>query len=207
MKQSGAPPFMKQNNNTIPTVAPRSMGFSGYHMLLGSTLNQHAKEYQKYYALSHKRHGDMVEMMDSIEERRIVLAILTASLLEAVANVYLALKLNPSQFAIFEMCSVIDKWVVIPSLILPNFSFPKGGDLHESLTTLIRRRNWIAHMKPQVECNGKRVHKGNCPKTSKSDHQLILGWLALPVRLIDNLAKYDTSAEFRHLEMSLQVQL
>jgi len=194
---------MSEQINKNPPIQPGSVSFSGFHMLLAKSLKHQAKEYFAYYAKNRKNHGEMVEMMDSIEERRIVLILLTSSLIEAIVNLYLSLKLPAFQFLDLERRPLLHKLAEVPRQFLPAYDFPQAGDLYQSLETLVERRNWIVHMKPELERAGQRIHQGNFPRFGRSDHDVILGWLALPLKLVEHLSKYDASVEFRHLELSL----
>jgi hypothetical protein len=78
------------------------LGFTCYHSILASALAREEQEYLAYYDEGCKRWGDQIEDNFTIEERRIVLIFLSASLTEATINAYLSLKLTPEQFNLLE---------------------------------------------------------------------------------------------------------
>lgn len=191
-------------NSETPT---SSVDISAYHSILASALAQHEFEYLEFYAVNSKKHGAMIELLETLEERRMVLVLLASSLIEAVANVYLSLKLDTHEFEFLEMSSPLDKWTIVPGFFLPNYEFPKDGMLYQDLQSLFSRRNGITHMKPEVKRDGKRIHRGNHPPLSESEHKQMLRWLSLPGRLLDHLTKYDNKPPGSTWLASIEIDL
>jgi hypothetical protein len=175
-------------------------GFTAYHATLASALARQMAAYADYYESHFKRWNDDVELIREIEERRIVLIFLTTAYLEAKINVYLSLKMEPAQFELLENARLLDKWVTVPTLFLPKYEFPTGTELFAELASLIKRRNGIVHMKPEVTEGKKRIHKGNHPK-AVAEHDIILKWVSLPTRLLQHLEKFDDSTEMHMLSV------
>lgn len=76
-----------------------------------------------------------------LEQQRATALLLAACCVEALGNLYLAHKSTPEQFAILEWAKFLDKWTVLPSLFVPDYSFPRDGELYQDLKRLNARRN------------------------------------------------------------------
>jgi len=100
----------------------------------------------------------------TLEQRRATALVLAGCCVEAVANLYLAHKTTPEQFAILEWAKMLDKWTVLPSLFVSGYSLPKDGELYQDLKRLNARRNAL-------------VFIGRCR--------------SLPERLFNHLASFD----------------
>lgn len=165
-----------------------------YHSSIGGAFYKSAVNYLDTYEKYDQGNG-LVEMYDGVEESKIIFVVCAASYIEALANYYLSVRLDPSQFELLEQSPVVDKWTIVPSLIVKSYSFPKGESLYEDLNTLIQRRNGIAHAKPELIVAGKKHHSGNHPR-SEIEHKKVLKWITLPGRLIEHLRTQDQSDEF-----------
>jgi hypothetical protein len=182
-----------------------SVTFSAYHEYVATTL---AREMTAYFAHSERMscyfkqrdirgnppvytHRDRAET----EERRLKVIVFCAIYVEALANLYLSLKLTTVQFAAIERVEIIEKWATIPSLFLPTYSIPRSKPLWRDLKTLVAQRNAIAHMKPRITARGEIVHEGNLPKKIQI-HSQIEHWDSLPSALVENLGVHDNSPEY-----------
>jgi hypothetical protein len=192
-------PFEPLMSTVIPET---STGHTIYYSILAQALARQHLQYSEYYEANFRKHGKFVEAFEELEERKVSIILLCASLVEALANAYLSLKLETEQFNLLEMQNPVEKWVTAPTFFLPNYSLPKGGDLYQGLKTLFARRNGITHMKPEVRKNGKLVHKGNHPR-AEYEHDQIRLWYSLPSSLLQHLSKFDTSNELHMIACSL----
>jgi hypothetical protein len=179
--------------------------FSAYHESVATGL---AREMNAYFNHSDKMRHYFAQR-DSLgnspvythkdrfatEEYRLKIIVFTAIYVEALANLYLSIKLNDEQFAAVDRLEILMKWTSIPSLFLEGYSLPKGEALFSDLKTLVGQRNAIAHMKPRITKSDEIIQEGNLPKNI-SVHSQIERWDLLPDGLISNLGKYDTSPEF-----------
>jgi hypothetical protein len=94
-------------------------------------------------------------------------------------------------FASLENVPLLEKWCSMPRLFNPKYKFDKSSVLYENLYELIRRRNLIVHYKPAIIKSGVTIHKGKFPKKSNDEDKLTLAFTQLPIRLLENLKKYD----------------
>lgn len=120
--------------------------------------------------------------------------LVTASLIEAMANLFYAENAPPEVFAVLERATPIEKWVELPKLYLPSYTFPKDGKLYNTLITLNKRRNSITHPKPHMVVGDRLLHKGNLYKPTSDEYKLHLEFCKLPLRLVANLKKHDQGA-------------
>jgi hypothetical protein len=121
----------------------------------------------------------------------IVIVLLTNSLIEALANTYLAAKCGEEQFEALERISTLEKWVVIPGLFVKEYEFPKGEGLYCELKHLLGLRTSFVHPKPRVDVNGQTVHQGNLAKGVSVSALTPDKCVSLPVRLVEHLCLYD----------------
>jgi len=139
------------------------------------------------------------------EERRLKVVVFCAIYVEALANLYLSLKLTTEQFAAIDRVEIIEKWASVPSLFLPSYSIPRGRPLWGDLKTLVAQRNAIAHMKPRITARGEIVHEGNLPKKIQI-HSQIQRWDGLPAALVENLGVHDHSLEYQKFKVLSHVE-
>jgi hypothetical protein len=122
------------------------------------------------------------------------IVLVAASLVEAMANMFLSRHASSETFAILERATPIEKWVTLPKLLLPSYSLPKDEKTYKTLKLLSNRRNSITHPKPHLVKGSLMVHKGNLFKRTTDEYGLHLDFCALPLLLIENMKKYDESA-------------
>ena len=146
---------------------------------------------------------DLFNCSQRLEEAQIVIILLAHSFIEALANFYLLLKTTPDQFNIIEKTGLIDKWTVVPSLFLKDYTFPKGEKIYNDLKELNGRRNAITHCKPQVIIDDEIVLEGNLQIKYKKSHEFMDSCMSLPKRLVDHLGKFDKSADIDLLLSSM----
>ena len=125
----------------------------------------------------------------------VVIVLLTNSIIEGIANYYLASKCENDQFELLERSSTLDKLVTVPKLFLKEYKFQKNEALFCELKELLNLRTSMVHPKPRIFENGKLVHKGNLPfsllncAAAKPDK-----CLSIPVRLVEHLCSQDPEA-------------
>lgn len=163
-----------------------SYGFSNYHSLLANAVKRRAIE---YFCMWNEKNDDAPSpQWELINEERMVLAVLLTTYIEAVANLLLALQITkPDLFNKVEKRPLIEKWTLVPAEFIGGYEFPAKGSLRQDLEQLIERRRAIVHMKPQVSFDGKPVHEGNAFSVSPEDHEMVIRWLTLPGRLVDQV--------------------
>ncbi len=156
---------------------------SADEMMLALLVGKHKKEFQ----------SECDKEEDSMCKKglRIIIVIETCTLIEALANLYLAFKCDAGLFASLENVSLLEKWCSIPRLFNPKYKLGKSTVLYGNMKTLIQRRNLIIHYKPAIVKNGVTVHKGKLPKKQDNEDKLILAFTQLPIQLLDNLNKFD----------------
>ena len=174
-------------------------GSSAYHVHLNLALADAVEEYktlsyeiQKHPPLSEETAtAELTRLYYLHEEKCITVILLAAACVEAVVNFYLATKTTPEQFAVLERATFIDKWVVLPSLFLKDYTFPKGSVLYQDLKLLHNRRNSLLHLKATITEGGKIVHKGT-ELTVPSDEKVFIERCAsLPDRLVRHITSFD----------------
>jgi hypothetical protein len=141
-----------------------------------------------------------------VEEARIPVLLLAHSLVEALANWYLAMKCDEQLFAGLERWGVMRKWEVAPRFWSPGYSLPKDGELYRDLGWLIARRNRITHPKAEIEIGGKPVHNGNYPEVSDAEHKFVVACGTLPRRLVAHLQTFDSASYVRMMMLALELK-
>jgi hypothetical protein len=125
-----------------------------------------------------------------------VIVLLTNSMIEALANCYLAEKCDQEQFEALEHLNTLDKLVVVPKLLIKEYEFPKGEALYCDLKHLLTLRKSIVHPKPRIIVNGQTIHKGNLAKKVSTSTLTPDKCISLPVRLVEHLCLYDHGGAF-----------
>jgi len=120
--------------------------------------------------------------------------LISASLVEAIANMIYSDRADSEMFAILERATPIEKWVTLPKLYIPSYSLSKSGKLYNTLKLLISRRNNMLHPKPQILKGEGLIHKGNLTKKTKDEYKLHLDFCELPSLLVNNLKTYDSGS-------------
>lgn len=161
-----------------------SMTRSADELILARLVGKHKKEFQSVCKEEKRNSIRKIELKTIIE-------IETCTLVEALVNLYLALKCDAGLFASLENVRLLEKWCSIPRLFNPKYKLDKSSVLYENLYELIRRRNLIVHYKPAIIKSGVTIHKGRFPKKSNDEDKLTLAFTQLPIRLLENLKKYD----------------
>jgi len=143
----------------------------------------------------------------TVDSSRIIITLLSCSYLEGMINFYIESKTDAEQFIIFDRRPLLEKWVTIPRLFIPQYTLPKNEQLYNDLFLLIKERNAIAHPKPIFDINGKRVHKGDEHKPPINGHEFTLRNASLPSKLIENLWRYDQSDVVRLIKFVSEVDI
>lgn len=140
-----------------------------------------------------------------LEQRRATALIIAACCVEAAANLYLAQKASPDQFALLEWAKFMEKWMVIPSLFVPSYAFPKDGELYQDLKRLNVRRNALVHLKEEVTRYGAILHTGSRPESASDEYVFVERCRSLPERLLSHVALYDKSDAVKQVRMIMVV--
>jgi len=183
-------------------------GFSGYHIYLNLALDEAVGEYERTFTeiQNHPSFTEEIEEDETLglirlqyrlKQKFTTTILLAACCVEALGNLFLAIKTTPDQFASLERASFIEKWTVIPSQFLPEYTLPQDGQLYGDLRRLQIYRNAIAHLKEEVIRGKTVVHSGSLPKTASDEHVFISRCRTLPIRLVKHLIKFDQSTEPR----------
>ncbi len=157
---------------------------SADELILARLVGKHKKEFQSECEKEKRNSMRKIELKTIIE-------IETCTLVEALANLYLALKCDSGLFASLENVRLLEKWCSIPRLLNPKYKLDKSTVLYRNLDDLIKRRNLIVHYKPAIVKSGVTIHEGKFPKKQNNEDKLILAFTQLPIQLLDNLGKYD----------------
>ena len=174
---------------------------SGYqthlHMALKDAVARYAEAREaasKHPPLTeHTATPELTILHYTLEQRRAAALLLAAATVEAVANLYLRFKANPEQLSLLERATFIEKWTVVPSLFIPECTFPKDGELHQDLKRLHARRNALAHSKEEVSVGGQASHPGFTPEYTGDEHVFVARCGTLPTRLVLHLGLFDKS--------------
>jgi len=109
---------------------------------------------------------------------------------------YLSEKCSQDQFEALERMTTLDKYLVVPTLFVKEYEFPKSDSLYRDLKHLLALRTSLVHPKPKVVVNGQTVHKGNLAKNVLTSALTPDKCLSLPVRLVEHLCLYDHGGAF-----------
>ena len=94
----------------------------------------------------------------------VTVTMLAHALSEALINAVLAIGLanagSTELFALLERSDFKQKWLYGPKSFAPDFKFPIGSALHETLTMLYRQRNALVHLKIELTVEGNKVLEG-----------------------------------------------
>ncbi len=192
----------------------RHYSFSNYHSLIYSALNNSSHQHKQLLEEIADFKTNATELNDQekliqlhiygqkLEASRIVVTLLAHSFIEALANFYISLKCKSEQFKVLERGSLMNKWMVIPSRFIPEYSFPENGKLREDLKMLNETRNRISHFKPTIITDGQTTHEGFLPEIPKSSGEFVESITSLPLRLLKHLSLFDKSGDVTTLLMT-----
>jgi hypothetical protein len=188
-------------------------GSSGYQVFLHLALDEAVTEYEKVYKEVAQRPRlteesvtpELTLLHYRLEQRRATALVLAACCVEAVANLYLAHKASPDQFAILEWAKFMEKWTIIPSLFVSEYKFPKDDILYQDLKRLNGLRNALVHLKEEVTKGGTLQHTGSRPESASDEHVFIGRCRSLSDRLLSHIALYDKSDVITQIRMILTV--
>src|SRR4051794_3097996 len=115
-------------------------GYSAYHIYLIGALARQEGEYNAFFQ-RHAHHWErQMEASDEAEQLRIPIILVAACLVEALANVYLALKLKEKfDYTLQCQTATIKKWASVPTRFLTNYTLPP--QIKSDLEALFKRRN------------------------------------------------------------------
>jgi len=121
----------------------------------------------------------------------ITVIVLSHALSEALINAVLAIGLAnigaQDIFPLLEKSEFRLKWLYAPKSFAPDYKFPVGTALNETLTMLYRQRNALVHLKIELSVEGKKLIEGTNFKRTRFDEERI--WLrryfSLPYDLVD----------------------
>lgn len=187
------------------------LGTSQYQAHLQIALDEAVEAYERtHHAIGHRpRETEETAtpqgtlLSHKLERHRATALVLAACCVEALANLYLMHKATPEQFAVLERSKLIEKWVVIPTMFLPDYSLPKGSQLFQDLTRLVACRNALMHLKERVTREDQLLHQGTLPKRGSDEHVFVRRCRTLPEDLLDHLASFDKSDAILHVRSTL----
>jgi hypothetical protein len=109
----------------------------------------------------------------------VIIVNLAHALSEAIVNAVLAIGLmqiaSEKEFVEHERTDFKEKWLSALKRINPQYAFPRGTALHETLTYLAQQRNALVHYKIELEVDGKIVLEGSDFTRLPADKEL--AWL------------------------------
>ncbi len=185
-------------------------GFGANYAYLYFALQEAVEEYQQRKRrtemsppVPEETGGDLIRLYYALDQARATVILLAAACVEAIANVYLAMKTTPEQFAVLESAAFIEKWMVLPTLFLQGYVFPKGSTLAQDLKLLHDRRNGLLHMKAMVTKGGVVIHKGTRPTVPGDEDAFIKRCASLPIRLIEHVASFDPAGAVAAIHFTL----
>lgn len=125
----------------------------------------------------------------------VTVTMLSHALCEAVINAVLAIGLahieSADLFPMLERADIKQKWLHGPKVFAPQYRFPVGSALHESLTELSRLRNTLVHHKIELTVEGSTILEGSRFERKGYDEERI--WIrryfSLPYDLAELAAK------------------
>jgi hypothetical protein len=78
-------------------------------------------------------------------------------------------------FPLIERAEMKQKWLLGPKSYAPQYAFPLGSGIHETLTMPSRERNALVHHKIEVSVEGKKVLDGSDFERKPVDQEV--AWL------------------------------
>ena len=125
---------------------------------------------------------------------------LSHALCESLINAVLAIGLAQAKcaelFTLLERADFKQKWLIGPKSLSPDYNFPRGSGLHETLLQINRQRNALVHHKIELEVDGKKVLEGSGfeRSTYAGEQMWLRRYFSLPYDLADFLRKALPSA-------------
>lgn len=119
----------------------------------------------------------------------VTVTVLAHALSEALINAVLAIGLahNGSHdlFPLLERADFQEKWLVGPKSFSPQYSFPRGTGMHETLASLSKKRNAIVHQKIELTVGNERLLEGSKSVRShpEDERRWIRRYFSLPYDL------------------------
>lgn len=183
---------MQQMSDKDPNDLSTHWATTAAHSLFVSAIRREMEDYLRIYVDYVVIHGAR-EDHEILEERRAVIALLLASFIEAIANLFSSFSFSPEQLASIDRMSVVEKFAVVPSFKLKSYAFDRSGALYHDLKSIVKFRNAFVHMRPEFSLEDKRIHKGNVDDLDVLTHAALLKWMSLPNRLVRHLESHDRS--------------
>ena len=177
----------------------RQWEFSAGHSVFIDAIEREMEGYTSLYAEIMEKIGHEPSYQPALEERRVVVIMLVAGYIEALINLYCSFRLDPKQLDAMDRLPIPEKWSAVPSFCEPSYQLDKSRELYNDLRNLIKCRNAIVHMRPQFKVGGEIVHHGNGAPLEAVSHDSLMKWISLPLRLAQNLKKYDKSDDGQRL--------
>jgi hypothetical protein len=123
----------------------------------------------------------------------VAVIMLSQALSEALINAILAIGLAHTNsvevFPLIEKAEFKQKWLVGPKCFAPDYKFPHGGGIHETLSMLSRQRNSLVHHNIELTVDDKKVLDGSGfeRRTPAEERRWIRRYFSLPY----DLAKFS----------------
>lgn len=165
-------------------------------ILLGKAKIRYETTLVEFNAIAKPEAKDHLELY--IEACNVIL--ISASLVEASANMFLSLKTDASLFEALEKVKLEKKWTELPRLFYEGWSIPSGGELSNNLKALVRARNYVTHAKPEVSIGGELEHKGNHPKRENFQPRMVKKYCHVPISLMEMLAAQDSQFKMEPID-------
>jgi hypothetical protein len=138
-----------------------------------------------------------IRALEAIQSEYILTILAAHALCEALINCTIALTLadkgKEHLFTVLERSDFLEKWTLVPQLIVEGYEFPKASAAYETLHRMNLHRNFYLHNKPWLESEGKIIYQGS--KSKKGNLQSDLDWIhryiSLPFDLSDRLRLHE----------------
>jgi hypothetical protein len=145
------------------------------------------------YTEATHQHRKMTKRLEAEFDAAFLGALLTtAAAVESLINFYLAMRMQPTEFTKVERKErTLDKWTTVLKKLIPTYIIP--DDLRRNTSDLFDARNNLMHGKTRITRDGVVVQAGSVKQTPFDDLEK---WTKLPWQLIENLAQFDSRAQF-----------
>ena len=104
----------------------------------------------------------------------VTVVMLSHSLCEALINAIIAIGLAEKGatdlFTLIENAEFKRKWLIGPKSFYPEYEFPVGTGIHQTLSLLVKDRNALMHSKIELTVNGQKVMEGSREPLNKPQH-------------------------------------
>jgi hypothetical protein len=168
------------------------MEFGTYYETIGYELRGAlSRYYDTWLEVLSRDRKERALYLNTVEQRRISVVVLTCALLEHNISFYLSAKCDAARFDDLQWESLVNKWTTVPKEFVPAYDLSPGSTLLRDLKTVVGRRNKIVHARPMLSIEGGHRHSGNEPRTALNENLFMERCATLPYCLLENLLKFD----------------